>query len=85
MALNKKSNQIQENPHVFFDIEIGRRRIGRLVMELFADTVPRTAENFRALCTGERGQSQLSHKMLHYKGTAFHRVINGFMAQGIRP
>ena len=70
------------NPIVFFDLEIGRRPIGRLVMELFADTTPRTAENFRSLCTGERGLSHTSNKLLHYKGSVFHRVINGFMAQG---
>eukprot|EP00607_Mallomonas_marina_P008320 CAMPEP_0182417900 /NCGR_PEP_ID=MMETSP1167-20130531/2350_1 /TAXON_ID=2988 /ORGANISM="Mallomonas Sp, Strain CCMP3275" /LENGTH=449 /DNA_ID=CAMNT_0024591753 /DNA_START=181 /DNA_END=1530 /DNA_ORIENTATION=- len=51
-------------------------------MELFADTSPKTAENFRALCTGERGISPASGKMLHYKGCCFHRIISGFMAQG---
>ena len=71
------------NPIVYFDLEIGRRPIGRLVMELFADTSPRTAENFRALCTGERGLSHTSNKLLHYKGCIFHRVISGFMAQGV--
>merc|ERR1719517_122131 len=50
-------------------------------MELFADTVPRTAENFRALCTGEKGRSSCG-KRLHFKGSAFHRVIPGFMCQG---
>ncbi|WP_282780541.1 MULTISPECIES: peptidylprolyl isomerase [unclassified Nocardia] len=69
------------NPHVFFDITIGEQPVGRLVMELFADAVPRTAENFRALCTGEKGTSS-SGAVLHYKGSAFHRVIPGFMAQG---
>ena len=70
------------NPRVYFDIQLGKRPIGRIIMELFADSTPRTAENFRALCTGERGISPVSNKMLHYKGTAFHRVIGGFMAQG---
>ena len=50
--------------------------------QLFTDQTPRTAENFRALCTGERGVSPLSGHPLHYKGSIFHRVIKGFMAQG---
>jgi cyclophilin family peptidyl-prolyl cis-trans isomerase len=50
--------------------------------ELFADVTPRTAENFRALCTGEYGVSSVSGKPMHYKGCKFHRIISGFMAQG---
>lgn len=69
------------NPTVFLDIEVKSRsgRVeasGRLEIELFADVVPRTAENFRCLCTGEKG------KDLHFKGTTFHRIVPGFMAQG---
>jgi cyclophilin family peptidyl-prolyl cis-trans isomerase len=71
------------NPRVYFDVEIDRRLIGRLVMELYADVTPRTAENFRALCTGEKGMSPYSNKPLHFKGCTFHRIIKGFMAQGI--
>ena len=69
------------NPRVFFDITIGGQAAGRIVMELYADVVPKTAENFRALCTGEKGMGQ-SGKPLHFKGSSFHRVIPGFMCQG---
>ncbi|VDN07498.1 unnamed protein product [Thelazia callipaeda] len=68
-------------PRVFFDITIGGQPSGRIVMELFNDVVPRTAENFRALCTGEKGIGK-SGKPLHYKGSTFHRVIPNFMCQG---
>ena len=65
---------------VFFDVSIGGQAVGRIVMDLFAST-PKTSENFRALCTGEKGKGQ-SGKNLHYKGSTFHRVIPGFMCQG---
>merc|ERR1712083_93268 len=54
---------------------------GRIVMELRADVTPKTAENFRALCTGEKGTGKMG-KPLHFKGSAFHRVIQDFMCQG---
>ena len=69
------------NPKVFFDITIGGQAAGRVTMELYADKVPKTAENFRALCTGEKGVGK-SGKPLHFKGSSFHRVITEFMAQG---
>ncbi len=69
------------NPRVYFDITLGGQPAGRIVFELFADTVPRTAENFRALCTGEKGMGR-SGKPLHYKGSKFHRIIQNFMCQG---
>jgi peptidylprolyl isomerase len=69
------------NPRVFFDISLDGQPAGRIIFELFADVVPRTAENFRALCTGEKGVGP-SGKALHYKGTGFHRIIKQFMCQG---
>eukprot|EP00397_Hematodinium_sp_SG-2012_P069432 GEMP01119282.1.p1 GENE.GEMP01119282.1~~GEMP01119282.1.p1 ORF type:complete len:115 (+),score=19.06 GEMP01119282.1:53-346(+) len=68
------------NPRVFFDMSIGAQPAGRIEMELYAD-VPRTCDNFRALCTGEKGTGK-SGKPLHFKGSSFHRVIPGFMCQG---
>eukprot|EP00656_Telonema_subtile_P054647 TRINITY_DN821_c0_g1_i1.p1 TRINITY_DN821_c0_g1~~TRINITY_DN821_c0_g1_i1.p1 ORF type:complete len:212 (+),score=67.53 TRINITY_DN821_c0_g1_i1:162-797(+) len=69
------------NPRVFFDMKIGAADAGRIEMELRADVAPKTAENFRALCTGEKGVGQ-SGKALHFKGSSFHRVIQEFMCQG---
>ena len=65
---------------VFFDIQVGDRIEGRIEFGLFDDT-PRTSENFRALCTGEKGTGK-SGKPLHFKGCKFHRLITNFMAQG---
>lgn len=71
-----------ENPRVFFDVDIDGERVGRIVLELFADITPKTAENFRALCTGEKGIGKSTGKPLHFKGCPFHRIIKKFMIQG---
>lgn len=78
---NQTSPSETPNPRVYFDVTIGDAAAGRIVFELHADVVPETAENFRALCTGEKGAGR-SGKPLHYKGSTFHRVIPDFMCQG---
>ncbi len=68
-------------PRCFLDISIGGIPAGRIVVELFANRVPKTAENFRSLCVGDKGNATTGDK-LYYKGSCIHRVIKGFMMQG---
>ncbi|CAG5102164.1 Similar to Ppid: Peptidyl-prolyl cis-trans isomerase D (Mus musculus) [Cotesia congregata] len=71
----------QQNPIVFLDIAIDNEKIGRIIIELFKHITPRTAENFRALCTGEKGIG-INGKKLCYKGSVFHKIVPQFMIQG---
>lgn len=64
----------------FFKITIGGEDAGVITFKLYDDVVPRTARNFLQLCVG--GKTGVSGRPLHYKGSAFHRVIKGFMCQG---
>ena len=61
-------------PRCFFDLTADGKPLGRLVIELRSDVAPKTAENFRVLCTGEKG--------FGYKDSGFHRIIPDFMCQG---
>lgn len=81
LPVNLKDISNKENPRVFFEISIGGEKAGRIEMELFQNFTPKTCENFRCLCTGEKGTGK-SGKPLFYKGSKFHRVIPNFMCQG---
>ncbi|KAA3465872.1 peptidyl-prolyl cis-trans isomerase CYP95-like isoform X1 [Gossypium australe] len=77
----------KKNPLVFMDVSIDGGPAERMVFEvslilqLFPDIAPKTAENFRAFCTGEKGIGPKTGKPLHYKGSFFHRVMKGSQAQ----
>ncbi|CRK95619.1 CLUMA_CG009077, isoform A [Clunio marinus] len=74
VTVSEKPEEKKANPQVYFDIKIGNSDVGRIVMILRADVVPKTAENFRQLCTMEQG--------FGFKGSSFHRIIPEFMCQG---
>ena len=67
---------------VFLDIVIGTTAIGRVIFELFTDITPKTAENFRGLCTGEYGNGKIYKKKLYYKGSRFHKILEDQYLQG---
>ncbi|XP_028086880.1 peptidyl-prolyl cis-trans isomerase CYP95-like isoform X9 [Camellia sinensis] len=69
-------------PLVFLDVSIDGDSAEKMVFELFSDVAPKTAENFCALYTGEKGISPKTGRPLHYKGSFFHSIIKGSMAQG---
>ena len=69
-------------PRVFFDIAVDGEHFGRVIMELWPHKTPKSAENFRCLCTGERGVSKHTRKRLHYKGSCFHIVMDGLALMG---
>jgi len=76
-----KTLKIRGNPRVFFDMEVGDEPAGRIVMQLRKDVVPKTAENFRQLCTGEHAE-KVGEPTHQFTGCPFHRVIPDFMCQG---
>uniref|UniRef100_A0A1A8J8D9 peptidylprolyl isomerase n=1 Tax=Nothobranchius kuhntae TaxID=321403 RepID=A0A1A8J8D9_NOTKU len=74
--------RVKDRPQCYFDVELNREPVGRIVFQLFSDVCPRTSKNFLSLCTGERGTGKVTGKKLCYKGSTFHRVVKNFMIQG---
>ncbi|KAF3703622.1 NK-tumor recognition protein [Channa argus] len=73
---------VKDRPQCYFDVELNREPVGRIVFQLFSDICPKTSKNFLCLCTGERGTGKITGKKLCFKGSTFHRVVKNFMIQG---
>uniref|UniRef100_A0A3P8WL95 peptidylprolyl isomerase n=1 Tax=Cynoglossus semilaevis TaxID=244447 RepID=A0A3P8WL95_CYNSE len=73
---------VKDRPQCYFDVELNREPVGRIVFQLFSDICPKTSKNFLSLCTGERGVGKVTGKKLCFKGSTFHRVVKNFMIQG---
>ncbi|XP_074564441.1 peptidyl-prolyl cis-trans isomerase CYP21-1 isoform X1 [Curcuma longa] len=85
--INKEARfKVEKEPEithrVFLDVDIDGQHLGRIVIGLYGEVVPKTAENFRALCTAGEKKNGTGGRNLHYKGTKFHRIISGFVIQG---
>ncbi|KAI0499433.1 hypothetical protein KFK09_020336 [Dendrobium nobile] len=79
---DKEVERVLEITHrVYLDVDIDGQHAGRIIIGLYGEVVPKTVENFRSLCTGEKGRGGHG-KALHYKGTPFHRIVSGFVIQG---
>ncbi|KAG6972608.1 hypothetical protein JG688_00003902 [Phytophthora aleatoria] len=76
----QRERERRDNPVVFFDVSVGEKSVGRLLIELRADVVPRTAENFRRLCTGETKEPRTGRRR-HYARCPFHRVVKDKFCQ----
>uniref|UniRef100_UPI0037E87AAA NK-tumor recognition protein isoform X1 n=2 Tax=Semicossyphus pulcher TaxID=241346 RepID=UPI0037E87AAA len=73
---------VKDRPQCYFDVELNREPVGRIVFQLFSDVCPKTSKNFLSLCTGEKGTGKITGKKLCFKGSTFHRVVKNFMIQG---
>lgn len=81
MGVDSEPVKTHIRPRCFMDVAVDNILLGRIVFELFDDFCPLTCENFRALCTGEKGLGKTTEKNLHYQGVIFHRVVKSFMVQ----